>query len=153
VKDRPVSAHDVAAYIVGKAGPVTAMKLQRLLYYCQAWSLVWDEAPLFAEPIKAWVSGPVVPEVYERNKGLFNVEAYDAGDASRLSETQRETVDAVLDYYGHFTAQQLNDLSRRESAWRQPGADLRDSPVIRLSDLVEVYGAIAREEHAKEAQG
>lgn len=25
------------------------MKLQKLCYYAQAWSLVWDDAPLFAE--------------------------------------------------------------------------------------------------------
>ena len=38
------SAHDVAAYILKKLGPMTAMKLQKLVYYCQAWSLVWGNA-------------------------------------------------------------------------------------------------------------
>ena len=30
------------------------MKLQKLVYYSQAWSLIWDEKPLFEEEIEAW---------------------------------------------------------------------------------------------------
>ena len=32
-----VSAVDVAAYILDQKGPMTAMKLQKLVYYGQAW--------------------------------------------------------------------------------------------------------------------
>ena len=45
---------DVAAYILKKQGPMTAMKLQKLVYYCQAWSLVWQSKPLFPNDIEAW---------------------------------------------------------------------------------------------------
>ena len=31
-----VSVHDVAAYILEKQGPMTAMKLEKLVYYAQA---------------------------------------------------------------------------------------------------------------------
>mgnify|MGYP001247259517 CR=1 FL=1 len=40
-----VSVFDVASYILQKQGPMTTMKLQKLVYYCQAWSLVWNEEP------------------------------------------------------------------------------------------------------------
>ena len=36
------SALDVAKYILKEHGEMTAMKLQKLVYYCQAWSLVWE---------------------------------------------------------------------------------------------------------------
>jgi hypothetical protein len=36
-----------------------AMKLHKILYYCQAWSLVWDDKPLFRERIEAWVTVPL----------------------------------------------------------------------------------------------
>lgn len=39
-------AIDVAAYILAQRGPMTAMKLQKLVYYSQAWHLVWEEEPL-----------------------------------------------------------------------------------------------------------
>ena len=41
------SVFDVAAYILEKQGEMTTLKLQKLVYYSQAWSLVWDEKPLF----------------------------------------------------------------------------------------------------------
>ncbi len=51
------SCLDVAEYILREMGPVTAMKLQKLVYYSQAWSLVWDEEPIFEEEIQAWANG------------------------------------------------------------------------------------------------
>src|SRR5260221_11586367 len=62
--DRKVSVFDVAAYIIKKMGPVSAMKLHKLIYYCQAWSLVWDERPLFQEKIEAWANGPVIRDLF-----------------------------------------------------------------------------------------
>ena len=52
------TALDVAAYILSKQGTMTAMKLQKLVYYAQAWPLVWDEKPLFREKIEAWGTAP-----------------------------------------------------------------------------------------------
>ncbi|HSS48337.1 MAG TPA: type II toxin-antitoxin system antitoxin SocA domain-containing protein, partial [Thermoanaerobaculia bacterium] len=63
------TVHNVAAYILQKQGEMTAMKLQKLVYYSQAWSLVWDEEPLFAERVEAWANGPVVPDLYREHKG------------------------------------------------------------------------------------
>lgn len=34
------SVFDVAAYVLEKMGPMSAMKLQKLVYYSQAWALV-----------------------------------------------------------------------------------------------------------------
>lgn len=47
---------DVARYILTRLDedgklPVTTWKLQKLVYYSQAWSLVWDDVPLFDAPI------------------------------------------------------------------------------------------------------
>ena len=56
---------DVAKYILEKQGSMTTMKLQKLVYYSQAWSIVWDEKPIFAERIEAWASGPVVRELWK----------------------------------------------------------------------------------------
>jgi uncharacterized phage-associated protein len=78
---------DVAKYILEKQGQMTTMKLQKLVYYSLAWSLVWDEKPLFTETVKAWANGPVVPDLYGKHKGMYYVEAkhLDAGDSSKLT--------------------------------------------------------------------
>lgn len=57
------SVYDVATYILEKQGAMTTWKLQKLVYYSQAWSLVWDDDVLFPEEIEAWANGPVVREL------------------------------------------------------------------------------------------
>ena len=42
-----MTVHDSVAYILSKLGQMPAVKLHKLLYYSQAWSLVWDDRPLF----------------------------------------------------------------------------------------------------------
>ena len=66
---------DVAKYILEKRSPMTAMKLEKIIYYSQAWSLVWDSAPLFNEPIEAWMNGPVIPVLFNVHRGKFQVRA------------------------------------------------------------------------------
>jgi len=105
---------DVAAYIVSKLGTISTMKLQKLVYYAQAWSLVWDEQPLFQEPIEAWANGPVVRDLFYFHIGQFSVSSIPIGNPSLLNNTQRETIDAVLGFYGDKPAQWLIDLSHQE---------------------------------------
>jgi uncharacterized phage-associated protein len=85
---------DVAACILTKRGGMTAWKLQKLIYYSQAWSLVWDERPLFNERIEAWANGPVCPDLYAAHRGAFMVTQIDRGDPSRLGGDAIETIDA-----------------------------------------------------------
>ena len=63
------NALDVAAAILKRTGPIPAMKLQKLVYYSQAWSLVWDDRPLFKDRIEAWANGPVIPNLYRAHRG------------------------------------------------------------------------------------
>jgi len=140
------SVHDVAAYILRQRGKMTAMKLQKLVYYCQAWSLVWEERPLFRAPIQAWANGPVIPALYQVHRGKFEVAEWPTGDSSRLDEKARETVDAVIEYYGDRTAQWLSDLTHAEDPWRNaregiPGGE-RGSTEITLSELDEYYSGL-----------
>lgn len=48
---------------------LTNMKLQKMLYYAQAWALVsFDNEPLFEEDFQAWVHGPVLVSQFNRFK-------------------------------------------------------------------------------------
>jgi hypothetical protein len=79
---------------------MSAMKLQKLVYYSQAWHLVWDEEALFADHIEAWANGPVVPKLYQVHRGQFNVGTRSHGDSSKLTLSQKGSIDAVLKFYG-----------------------------------------------------
>src|SRR5660397_269767 len=112
------SVLDVAEYILKETGSMTTMKLQKLVYYSQAWSLVWDEKPLFGEPIEAWANGPVVRELYEAHRGRFQVDTIENGDPTRLEGEQEETVLSVLREYGDESSQWLSDLTNMEDPWQ-----------------------------------
>lgn len=137
------TAHDVAAYILSKQGPISTMKLQKLVYYSQAWSLAWDERPLFHQTINAWADGPVVPELFDRHRGMYMIEELHLGDVYNLDGQAKGTIDAVLRFYGNMTAEQLRDLTHKEEPWqiaraRQPDGS-RGNEVITHSSMEEYY--------------
>jgi len=140
------TVHDVAAYILEKKGCMTTMKLQKLVYYCQAWSLVWDEKPMFKERVEAWANGPVFPDLYDLHRGKFRVMKWKKGTPSNLSTEAQETVDAVLEFYGDKKSQWLSDLTHQENPWKDarigiaPGE--RGSKVITNAAMAEYYGSL-----------
>lgn len=119
------NVHDVAIHIL-QGQQMSAMKLQKLVYYSQAWSLAWDGKPLFPERIEAWVHGPVVRELYVNHRGKYLVVPTDfpTGDAARLTVEQVETIDSVLASYGEMSAAQLSELTHAENPWKQARAGL-----------------------------
>lgn len=112
------SVHDVASYILRKQGSMSTWKLQKLVYYAQAWSLAWDEKPLFNARIEAWANGPVVKALYVKHRNTFSVEEWPYGDGGRLTDGQRDTIDRVLADYGRLSGRQLSLLAHAERPWR-----------------------------------
>jgi uncharacterized phage-associated protein len=140
------TVHDVAAYILAQRGEMTAMKLQKLVYYSQAWSLVWDERALFRERIEAWANGPVVPALYQVHRGQFKVRTWSHGDPDKLTVDERLTVDAVLAHYGPKSSQWLSDLTHAEAPWRDARLGLapgeRGGNAISHASMAEYYGSL-----------
>ena len=137
---------DVAECILQKQGPMTTMKLQKLVYYSQAWSLIWDEKPLFNEKIEAWASGPVVRELYETHRGIFEIISLGKGNIPNITREQIETIDAVLESYGDKPAQWLSDLTHMEQPWNdaREGIALGDNceNEITQASLAEYYSSL-----------
>lgn len=141
-----VSALDVASYILKKMGPMTTMKLQKLVYYCQGWSLVWDEEPLFHEKIEAWANGPIVRELFNEHRNKFKISKLAAGDSTKISGIQKETIDKVLEYYGEKPSQWLSDLTHLEEPWKNAREGLEPGEKgfneITLASMAEYYGSL-----------
>lgn len=141
---------DVAKYILSKQGCMSTMKLQKLCYYSQAWSLVWDDAPLFDEDFQAWANGPVSPELFECHRGLYSISADSPcmaeGNIENVNEIQRKTIDQVLDYYGDKNAQWLSALTHMESPWRDARGGTPDgcacTKVISKESMAMYYAAL-----------
>jgi len=118
--------NDVCDYIISKTAQdgLSLLKLQKLLYYCQAWHLAFDKGPLFQGRFQAWVHGPVNREIYDRfrdAKGLYDSVSSDDIRADFSYETisveQRAHIDAVLDVYCKFTGDQLEAMTHEEEPW------------------------------------
>lgn len=139
---------DVAKYVVKKLGEVPTMKLHKVLYYCQAWSLAWDGKPLFDEEFEAWANGPVCPELFSRHKGIFVVDMTlftDMPDC-HFTEDEQETMRAVLDYYGDKDPQWLSELVRKEAPWKEARAGVPAGEmchvIISKESMQQYYGGL-----------
>lgn len=141
------SVIDVAKYILTQVGGMTSMKLQKLVYYSQAWSLVWDEEPLFNEQIEAWANGPVVPVLYELHRGQFRLgDDFPHGDVNALTPNQKDSIDKVLEAFRDKSGQWLSELTHMESPWKDARGTLqpieRSNEVISLAAMHEYYSSL-----------
>lgn len=137
---------DIANYILSQTGQITTMKLQKLVYYCHAWSLVWDEKPLFPERIEAWANGPVVPELYAFHRGMFEVKSFKIGDPSKVKGESKETIDKVLETLAGKPTKWLVDLTHLESPWieARKGLDIgeRGNSIITNEAIFNYYSSL-----------
>ena len=151
-----IQVFDVAAYILKKMGAMTTMKLQKLVYYSQAWSLVWDEKQLFEEDIEAWANGPVVRDLFDYHRGMYEISVMPIGNPRLLNQEQQETVDAVLDYYGDKSAQWLIELTHMEDPWKQTRRGLqpleRGNRVMSLDTIADYYSSLPVEDDFEDAK-
>ena len=67
---KKITISDIADYFITKnheyGDYITNLKLQKLVYYAQAWYLAFLDKPLFDEDFEAWVHGPVNRDLYDR---------------------------------------------------------------------------------------
>ena len=140
------SVFDVAEYILQICGPISTIKLRKLVYYCQAWSLVWLEEPIFPETIEAWTNGPVVRTLFDYHRGQFQIDHIPIGNPNILSPVQKECVRSVVEFYGDMTAQYLIDLTHLEKPWRETrggmGQKKISSKPISLASMAEYYSSL-----------
>lgn len=96
---------------------MTAMKLQKLVYYSQAWHLTWEDKRLYRAKIEAWANGPIIPKLYGHHRTQFSLSKWKFGNPKTLTKNEQETVDIVLKDLDKYTAQQLSELTHQEDPW------------------------------------
>ncbi len=116
------TAPNVAAHILSvareKGFAVDNLKLQKLLYYAQAWHLALAGTPLFCEPIEAWVHGPVVPSVFRQYRHLrWSAITTSAIEPEPLSPPSLDHINEIVNEFGRFTGSQLERMTHREIPW------------------------------------
>ncbi len=126
-----VLGHIITDYLNGKGIDVSPKKLQKLVYYVEAWHLVHFDSELIEENFEAWVHGPVVPNLYQDLKKfgyndiqVINDEIDSAEDRiekvaseNNISEDQLQLIYSVLNKYGTLSSFELEMLTHSEAPW------------------------------------
>jgi len=125
------SALDVARCLLflakDKNIEITNLKLQKLLYFCEAYYMcVTGEPHMFEEDFNALTFGPVVLKVYNKYKTWlsFPIEVDDEDNcmifeiSPENNEKYKETISSVLEKFGPLKASQLVALTHMNgSPW------------------------------------
>ena len=153
------SVNQVTDYIIVKldegGGALSTLKLQKLLYYVQAWSLATKEKRAFDGQFEAWVHGPVCRDVFYRFRdthslyGIVHADDEIRKSAGNLDEASRIHIDEVLEAYAPFSGTQLEVMTHREDPWIRArgkhGPSDRCETVIKDEDMRDFYKKMMRD--------
>ena len=129
--------------------PITNLKLQKLLYYAQGWFLALYGRPLFREPLRAWIRGPVEYGVWKAFNE-FRWEPITKKIAKpAISTFDQNHLQEVLDVYGDFSAYTLERMTHEEEPWLHARAGLspneRSAAMISLEEMRTHFSKLADE--------
>lgn len=123
-----INAQILADYILKKYGPMSHLKLQKLLYYCEGYHLAYFDNNLIPEEFEAWVHGPVCREVYNTLKGSSVLYADLGFEGEHNPETelnnilsieQLQLITDVLSELSTWTGLELENATHNELPWRE----------------------------------
>lgn len=153
------SAYSVANAFIqraldGQLHGLNSMKLQKLMYFAQAWHLKGTDRPLFQDTFVREKNGPVLPSIE------YQLSAYGTHRIGQLIRTltqhddplvwnepylpttavnERRLIDAIVSAYGDKSGLALSDLTHLpNSAWSRGivdggpilNEDIRDDPTL-----------------------
>ena len=142
----------VIAYIFEKLEEVTPLTLQKLLYFIQGIYSALFGKPIFTEDCRAWIHGPVYPEVYD----LFRDFKYNPVDDARfallkgtedtLTEDERKIIDLVLNTFGMYGVKVLERITHSENPWKEArkgySANIPSSELLQKERIMKYYVAV-----------
>lgn len=116
----------LADYILKNYGPMSHLKLQKLLFYCDAYHMAYFGEELVTDEFEAWVHGPVSRAVYDslKDKSILysDLSFIDHGvnpddEIKKLTSDQQTMLNDVLGELSTWTGTQLEATTHRESPW------------------------------------
>lgn len=154
--NRPYLVNDVADYVIlslngDERFTLINLKLQKLVYYIQAWFLgIYKDKFMDAE-FEAWVHGPVCRQLYERfkdSKPLYATigveDVIDKNAKEKIAIEDIEFIDYILENYARFSGSQLEIMTHAETPWIEARGNANPmekcNGVITESSMKAYYG-------------
>jgi uncharacterized phage-associated protein len=129
---------------------ISNLKLQKLVYYSQAWYLAIYDTPLFEEDFEAWVHGPVIPALYREYKSFGWQPILKDVEKPEFSESIENFLNEVAQVYFACDAYELERMTHQEDPWIKARHGLpMDAPcdeIISKESMREYYKARVEEE-------
>lgn len=142
-------ASDIACWFIKefhKHGDcITHLKLQKMVYYAQAWALVFFDKPLFNEHIEAWTHGPVIPKLFNEYKeyGLDYEPLPEPKSCPESDENTKKLIEDIIEVYGEHSARYLEELTHQEDPWRNARKNLpleaKSNEIITQASMLDFY--------------
>ncbi|SDD75266.1 Uncharacterized phage-associated protein [Dyadobacter soli] len=146
------SADQIADYFMAFANAtgslITNMKLQKLVFYTQAWHIAVFNQEIFEEDFQAWIHGPVVPSLYERYKSFqwrpiirddLNEGSLRTLENAFSTSMQEILADIIIEYF-YKDAFALEQSTHSEAPWRiARGGVAADEPSTNVIDKKTIH--------------
>lgn len=124
-KFKALSAKDVARWFINHVDrasgeAITQLKVQKLVYYADAWYLANFDKPLIKEDFQAWAHGPAIHSLYREFKDFgWNAIPEQPCVRSKIPSDINDYLEAVYEEYGQFSAKRLEEMTHEELPWQQ----------------------------------
>lgn len=148
-----ISADKVADFFLAFAKEhgdyLSQLKLQKMVYYADAWFYVNNETPLIKEDFEAWVHGPVIRSLYQRFKAYrWNPISEDV-DSPKLTDEESEHLSEIYQVFGKYNGYELEQMTHEEAPWTEArgscAPDEACENIINKKTMYDFYTSIAEE--------
>jgi uncharacterized phage-associated protein len=111
----------IIRYRAENGAPIDPISLQKMLYYAQAFRLARQGEPLFRERFKAWVHGPVIPQVWKRfpSDPSHLIMPEENGPKPQVDDSIEEQLRDVVDYFSRRNPFTISEATHNEDPWRE----------------------------------
>lgn len=119
---------DVCQYVINYSNEkdygISNLKLQKILYFIQAYFLISKPSRCcFEDRIEAWDFGPVVPKAYRKYKQFGSsdiprvIDFENTNNDSYITNEDKNLINTVIDKFADFSATDLVGLTHNQSPW------------------------------------
>jgi uncharacterized phage-associated protein len=147
------TAQQVANYVIylasqeevgdyGEREGITNLKLQKILYFLQAYFLAKEERVLFSEEIHAWKHGPVIPQIYGEYKNYGSNPIIKEIDTSEIETEDKMLIQKLWDQFGDYSAHKLVEMTHAHQPWKKAYDGTGQDTIIPKQELAEYYAPL-----------
>ncbi len=124
-----IDSIELANYVLLKGGRMSHIKLQKIVYYLEAYHLALFGTSLIDDEFEAWVHGPVSKKLWRAfsEYGVYTPIRFDSSQSAEIearfeaetTEAQRDFVDRLIRGIKGKTGDQLEAMTHQEAPWKE----------------------------------